>query len=112
MTPTEVQTLVLDYFKSWQIRDWDLMERCLAPDFKFNAGVAKFDSAAPFLDMCRKGPDWESVNLIESVFTESMAALLYEGRSLPDNSNVRAAEIIKCEGGRIKEAQVVFTVLS
>lgn len=111
MSSADVKTLVLNYFTSWQIRDWELMERCLAPDFRFNSGTHQFDGAAAFLDMCRQGPDWESVDLLESVFTETHGVILYEGVSLLNRAKVRVSEIICCGDGAVQSVEVVFAVL-
>ncbi len=108
MSSADVKTLVLNYFTFRQIRDWELMERSLAPDFRFNSGTHTFSDAASFLAMCREGPDWESVNQLESEFTETHGVILNEGVILPNRAKVRMAEIIRGAVGAVRSAEVAF----
>lgn len=104
------EQVVLDYWKSWQVKNWGVMRQCLADDFRFDSAIMQFTSPEEIVDFCRQGPTWRKVFLIDAVFTAGHAALLYEGID-ENESRVRVGEFFKVVDDRITELQLVMTVL-
>jgi hypothetical protein len=106
----KTEQVVLDYWRSWQLQDWELMRRCLADDFRFDSAVMQFTSPDEIVEFCRQGPTWRKVFLIDSLFAAGQGALLYEGIDV-NESRVRVAEFYKVANDCITELQLVMTVL-
>ena len=103
--------LVLRYFNSWQRHDWETMRACLADtiDFEGPGGEAGPVPAEQFSAMCSKGSPWRDVELIDSMFEDGHAALLYRGVDTKNDSPVRVGEFITVQGGRITRLRAAFS---
>lgn len=88
----------MNYWKSWQIPDWEAMRSCLADSIIF--GGQQLDAQECVL-MCRSGNPWKDVQLLAEVFQENNGALLYEGTDSVTGQVMRVGEFISLEDGKI-----------
>jgi hypothetical protein len=102
--------LVMRYFNSWQNQDWKMMRHCLADRFSLDSGSMQFQSADQFTEFCMKGERWSKVQLLDSLFQDSKASILYEGQT-ETGQKMRVAEFLHIEKDKISAAQVVITFL-
>lgn len=102
--------LVLRYFNSWQHQDWETMRSCLADtlDFEGPDGQARAMPADEFTAFCSKGSPWREVELIDSMFADGHASLLYQGVDTKNDSKVRVGEFVTVEGGKIARLRAAF----
>lgn len=102
--------LILKYWRSWQEpSDFDEMQSCLADDVKLDFGGNVIDGAASVRQMVEASADpWKDVELIDSIFTDSAGAIIYEGTSIENGTRFRVGEILHVEGDRIARATAVF----
>ena len=105
MPNTSSKDVILAYWKSWQIKDWDLLEGSLADNLDFGGQPMPRDA---FLQMCKQGSPWKDVDLIDSLFTDDAGALIYEGTDTKSGERVRVAEIVRVEGGKVVGANACF----
>lgn len=103
--------LVMKYFYAWQRQDHKEMRDYLSEQLEFNTGMQKFEDAEEFTDFFRKLPPWSKVTLLDSVFTDNQAALLYEGIS-EHGARFRVAEFITITNRKISQINIVFAPLS
>lgn len=106
-----VKELVLKYFSAWQKQDHHEVRGFLGPSFEFDSGMQHFLDADEYSDFCRKLPPWSKITLLDSLFTENQAALLYEGVS-QFGARFRIAEFIRVDEGKIAKISVVYSPLS
>jgi hypothetical protein len=112
MTAIETaKELVMKYFQAWQKQDYNQMRHYLLEQLEFESGLQKFEDADEFTDFCKKLPPWSSVSLLDSIFAENHAALLYEGVS-QFGAKFRVAEFITLADNKIAKIQVAFSPLS
>lgn len=107
----EVKELVMQYFNAWQKQDQEQLKSTLSKELIFDTGMQKFEDADEFTDFFRKLPPWSKVTLLDSVFTDTQAALLYEGVS-QFGARFRVAEFFNIANGKISKVNVVFSSLS
>lgn len=104
-----IKDLVLTYFQSWQNKEWDTLRNCLSKDFKIDAGKIQFNSVDMFIEFCKNGPSWSQVKLLDALFLEKKAALLYEGVT-QKNEKVRIAEFLEIDRNKIISAKVAISL--
>lgn len=107
----ELKDVVMKYFHAWQKQDLVELRGQLAKQFEFDSGLQKFEDADEFTDFCKKLPPWSKITLIDSVFCDNRASLLYEGIS-EFGAKFRIAEFITLEDRKIAKIQVVYSPLS
>lgn len=107
----EVKTVVMKYFNAWQKQDYEEMRSCLAKQMEFDTGMQKIEDADEYTDFCKKLPAFTKVTLLDSVFSENQAALLYEGIS-QFGAKFRVAEFMTLADDKIAKIQVIFSLLS
>lgn len=102
--------LVLSYFQSWQKQNWTQMQDCLTSDFILDSGMLQFKNREDFIEFCKEGPRWSQVHLIQSLFQEGQAAILYEGSSL-DGHKLKVSEFLTIENGKIRKSLAVISFM-
>jgi len=103
------KNLIITYFQSWQTQDWDKMRACLNKKFHIDAGQLQFKSVDVFIEFCKNGPSWSQIRLLEALFLENKAALLYEGIT-PTKEKVRIAEFFDVTNNEIIKSQMTITL--
>lgn len=103
--------LVRRYFEAWQSpADLETLRECLAEDFRLENGSIRFDNAKAFLGYLEEHHTiWENVKLLSEVYTANRAALLYSGYMPERGTEMRIAEFIEVEDGKIKLIQSVLS---
>ena len=99
------------YFRSWQDRDLVAMRACLADEILFDWGTVVYTDPDAFVAASESGIEWRDVTMRAAVYSHDAAAIVYEAVNVTDGLRVRTAEFLRCGGGRIREAIVVFTVI-
>lgn len=101
-TTASTEDLVLRYWGSWHegdAPDWDTFRDCLADTVDLEHGPVPADD---FVAMVAAGGDpWTGVTMIESVFTDDKAALMYEGTNTATGEVIRVSEVLTVADGRI-----------
>lgn len=97
--------LVLRYFGTWPRGDWEGMRACMADTIDFNGQSHNADA---FVAMCAKGARWERVELLDSIFADGKAALLYEGIDTGTGSRMRVGEFIRVADGKVRSVQAAI----
>jgi hypothetical protein len=105
----KTKKLVLTYFQAWQNKEWDKMRLCLSKDFKIDGGPIQFSSVDRFIEFCKNGPNWSQVKLLESLFLEKKAALLYEGIAAT-GEKIRVGEFFELDGDKILSVKVAIAL--
>ena len=85
--------LILKYFNSWQRGDFKALRDSLHENVEFDMNGNKIYGADSFIEMCKDGIKWQKVDLLDNVFEEDKAALIYDGIT-EKGALVRVAEII------------------
>lgn len=106
-----VKELVMQYFHAWQGQDQEQLRRTLAQELVFDTGLQTFEDVDEFTDFFKKLPPWSKVTLLDSIFTDTQASLLYEGIS-QFGARFRIAEFFNIVDGKIAKVNVVFSSLS
>lgn len=96
------KALVLKYWNAWQSLDWDGFRDCLSDQVQFENQQVEADE---FVSFCKEGNPWEDVVLLNAVFSEKQAALLYEGTDTVSEKRIRVGEFIKVENDKIIESK-------
>ena len=101
----ETKILVMKYFNSWQEpSDFKEMRECLSENFYLDAGIFNFSSADDFVKISEEnGSPWKDVKLLESIFYENKAAIIYEGAEKKSDSIFRVSEFIEVNDGKIQK---------
>ncbi|MDX1407559.1 MAG: hypothetical protein R3330_05480 [Saprospiraceae bacterium] len=97
--------LIMNYWRSWQIADWDLLRSSLHDQIHFGGQAITADA---FTEMCASGTPWRDVEMLDSVFTRDSGALLYEGTDTRTGHRIRVGEFVHVENGRIARMQACF----
>jgi hypothetical protein len=105
----KTKSLVLTYFKAWQNKDWDTIRSCVAKDFKIDGGQLQFQSIETFIEFCKTGPSWSQVRLLDSLFQENKAALLFEGTT-PEGQKIRIGEFFEIKNEKIAFSRVAISL--
>lgn len=100
------KTIVISYFYTWQNKDWDKMSELLSKDFAADGGQLQFQNREHFIEFCKNGPSWKNVELIDSLFLENRAALLYQGIT-PASEKIRVAEFLQ-----LCDQKIVFSKIA
>lgn len=95
------ESLVMRYWKSWHEGgepDFDAMRDCFGDVIDMEPGPMPADD---FVEMCRQGSPWTGVTMIETMFADDRAALIYEGTNTANGKVVRVGEILTVADGKI-----------
>jgi hypothetical protein len=101
--------LVMTYFQAWQNHAWDDMYDCLSTDFRMDGGQIQFPNRDAFIDFCKNGPSWKKAKLIDALFLENKAALLYEGITAT-GEKIRIAEFLTFNKNKITQSTVAISL--
>lgn len=96
----QTKELILRYFHSWQQDDYSTLRECLDDDFEVNLNGLTINNADTFVKISESGDAWQEVTLIDAIYTDDKAAIMYEGingKGLP----VRVGEMLSIRDGKI-----------
>jgi len=105
----DTKQIVTNYHDAWTSGDMKKARTHLAADLDFQGSIETFHRADDFiasLTMFQKM--LHKVNLIQSFFSESGAALLYDCDTMSPAGVIRTAEFFTIKDGKIKSIQLVF----
>jgi hypothetical protein len=108
----ETKQTVYAYWQGWQTKDFTGMRAALADDVVADAGLFRVEGADQFVAMCADGPAWRDVEMLDEMFGEDYAAILYEGINTANEQRMRVAELIRLAGGKIAEIQSCLSPLT
>ncbi len=105
----DTKQIVTNYHNAWTGGDVEAARLCLADDLDFQGSIDTFHRADDFiiaLMMFKKM--LRGINLIQSFFSESEAALLYDCDTMSPTGVIRTAEFFTVKDGKIKSINLVF----
>lgn len=105
----DTRQVVTNYHDAWTRGDLGAARLYLADDLDFQGSIDIFRRADDFivaLTMFHKM--LRGINLIQSFFSESGAALLYDCETMSPAGVVRTAEFFTVNDGKIKSIRLVF----
>ena len=108
----ETKQTVYAYWQGWQTKDFTGMRAALADEVVADAGLFRVEGADKFVAMCADGPAWRDVEMLDEMYGENHAAILYEGINTANEQRMRVAELIRLEGGKIMEIQSCLSPLT
>jgi hypothetical protein len=105
----DTRQLVTNYHHAWTGGDMEAARVYLADDLDFQGSIDTFHRADDFiiaLTMFQKMLN--RVTLIDSFYSDSGAALLYDCDTMTPAGVLRTAEFFTVTGGKIKSIRLVF----
>ncbi len=105
----QTKDLVLNYFNSWQQQNWDQLRDCLAEHFSLDSLSMGFNNRDEFVEFCKNGPKWSDVKLLDSLFSDSQATLLYEGVT-DTGHKIRVAEFLRLDSNKLIKSSVCISL--
>jgi hypothetical protein len=105
----DAKQVVTNYHNAWTGGDVKAARAYLADDLDFQGSIDTFRRADDFivaLTMFQKM--LRGINLIQSFFSESGAALLYDCDTMSPAGVIRTAEFFTVTDGKIKSIRLVF----
>ena len=105
----DTKQIVTNYHNAWTSGDIKAARVYLADDLDFQGSIETYSRADDFiasLTMFQKM--LQEVKLIQSLFSESGAALLYDCETMSPAGVIRTAEFFTVTGGKIKSIRLVF----
>lgn len=106
-----IKDVVMKYFQAWQKQDLTELRAQLSKQFEFESGLQRFEDVDEFTEFCKKLPPWSKVTLIDSVYADDRATLLYEGVS-EFGAKFRIAEFLTLDDDKIVKVQAVYSPIS
>jgi hypothetical protein len=105
----DTKQIITNYHNAWTSGDMEAARIYLADDLDFQGSIDTFRRADDFIaaltmfqKMIRK------INLIQSLFSERDAALLYDCDTISPAGVIRTAEFFTIKDGKIKSIRLVF----
>jgi hypothetical protein len=105
----DMKQIITNYHNAWTSGDMEAARIYLADDLDFQGSIDTFRRADDFIaaltmfqKMIRK------INLIQSLFSERDAALLYDCDTISPAGVIRTAEFFTIKDGKIKSIRLVF----
>ena len=105
----ETKQVVINYHNAWSSGDMEAARVYLADNLDFQGSIDTFKRADEFiaaLTMFHKMLN--RVNLIQSFYSESGAALLYDCDTISPAGVIRTAEFFTVRDGKIESIKLVF----
>lgn len=105
---TSTEEIVMRYWNSWRNEgepDWASMRSTLADELDMEPGPMSADA---FVEMCRQGSPWTGVTMVDSLFADDRAALLYEGTNTANGKLVRIGEIVTVVDGKVAKLRAAI----
>ena len=101
--------IVTKYHDAWTSGDVKTARSYLADDVEFQGSIDTFHGADDFIvELSSFQKMLRGVKLIQSFFSETGAALLYDCDTMGPAGIIRTAEFFSIEGGKIKSIMLVF----
>lgn len=105
----DARTLIENYHNAWTSGDIAKARGYLADDLDFRGSIATFSKADDFVAALAFFQHiLLDVTMLESFFSETGAALLYDCNTASPAGTVRTAEFFTVRDGRICEIRLVF----
>jgi hypothetical protein len=105
----DVKQVVTNYHNAWTSGDMKKARAYLADDLDFQGSIETYSLADDFISSLAMFQKMlQKVNLIQSLFSESGAALLYDCETMSPAGVIRTAEFFTVKDGKIKSIQLVF----
>ncbi|MBM4315232.1 MAG: nuclear transport factor 2 family protein [Deltaproteobacteria bacterium] len=99
----------MNYHNAWTGGDLEAARGCLAADLDFQGSINTFRRADDFVTALALFQKMlRGVNLIQSLFSESGAALLYDCDTMSPAGVIRTAEFFTVAEGKIRSIRLVF----
>ena len=105
----DTEQVITKYHNAWTSGDMQAARLCLTDDLDFQGSIDTFHKADDFVaaltifqKMLRR------VNLIQSFYSESGAALLYDCDTMSPAGLIRTAEFFTVADNKIKSIRLVF----
>jgi len=105
----DTKQVVTNYHNAWTGGDFEAARLYLADDLDFQGSIDTFHRADDFivaLTMFQKM--LSRVDLIQSFYSESGAALLYDCNTMSPAGMIRTAEFFSVRDGKISSIRLVF----
>jgi len=105
----DAKKIVTNYHNAWTSGDIEAARVYLDDDLDFQGSIDTFHRADDFivgLTMFQKM--LRGVNLIQSLYSETGAALLYDCDTMSPAGVIRTAEFFNVKDGKIKSIRLVF----
>jgi hypothetical protein len=101
--------IVRGYYDAWTSGRMDAARAFLADDLDFQGSIDTFHRADDFMAALTQFQKMlRSVNLIQSYFSDTGAALLYDCETMTPAGVIRTAEFFTLGDGKIKAIRLVF----
>lgn len=105
----DAKQVVTGYHNAWSGGDVKGAREYLADDLDFKGSIDTFQRADDFIAALADFQKMlRGVSLIQSCFSESGAALLYDCDTMSPAGVIRTAEFFTVAGGKIKAIRLVF----
>jgi ketosteroid isomerase-like protein len=101
--------LIETYHDAWTSGDFTTARACLADDLDFKGSIDSFDNADDFVAaLTRFEGMLHRVTLLQGLFEQDRAALLYDCDTAGPAGVIRTAEFLTIRNGKISEIRLVF----
>ncbi|MFH1039381.1 MAG: nuclear transport factor 2 family protein [PVC group bacterium] len=105
----DTKQVVTNYHNAWTIDDVEAARIYLSDDLDFQGSIDTFRRADDFIDALTLFQKMlRGITLIQSFFSESGAALLYDCVTMSAAGVIRAAEFFTVRDGKINSIRLVF----
>jgi hypothetical protein len=105
----DTKQVVTNYYNAWTGGDMKKARAFLADDLDFQGSIETYSRADDFIaSLAMFQKMLQKVNLIQSFFSESGAALLYDCDTMSPAGVIRTAEFFTVTDGKIKSIRLVF----
>lgn len=97
----KTKEIVHQYWNSWQNKDLESLEKVCDKHMICHAGFFTFNNLEELKNEVVKGPAWKNVTMIDEVYTENKAGIIYEGINSLNEKTMRVSEIITLKNEKI-----------
>jgi hypothetical protein len=105
----DTRQLIETYHQAWTSGDIAKARDCLADDLDFQGSIQTFRKADDFVPALAQFQSMlRGVTLLQSLFSESGASLLYDCDTASLAGVIRTAEFFKVQDGQITQIRLVF----
>lgn len=105
----DTRKLIENYHLAWTSGDFATARNCLADDLDFKGSMDTFTKADDFIDALSQFRKMvKEVSLLQQLYDETGAALLYDCDTVSPAGVIRTAEFFTVAGGRISAIRLIF----